>query len=132
ESERVRYIKVESAPPAENVAQAVAHAGDLLTVFGGAGGDHLLEELRMGSQGTMPSCSQPEAFVEVWDRFHRGDEAGARAVFDRKIAPVNRIAARGWSAFYHTHKEILRCRGILRTAKVRGPIAPLDDLTARE
>src|SRR5205823_1312116 len=43
ESERVRYIKVESAPPAEKVAEAVAHAGDLLTVFGGAGGDHLLE-----------------------------------------------------------------------------------------
>lgn len=132
ECEQVRYIKVESAPPAEKVAEAVAQAGDLLTVFGGAGGDHLLEELRLGSQGTMPSCSQPEAFAEVWHLFHCGEEDGARAVFDRKIAPVNRIAARGWSAFYHTHKEILRRRGIIRSAKVRGPIAPLDEPTARE
>src|SRR5436190_3336024 len=73
ECEQVRYIKVESPPPAEKVAEAVAGAGDLLTVFGGAGGDHLLEELRAASQGTMPSCSQPEAFAEVWDLFHRGN-----------------------------------------------------------
>ena len=80
----------------------------------------------------MPSCSQPEAFVEIWNRFHSGDLPGALAVFDRKIAPVNRLASRGWSAFYHTHKEILRCRGVIRSAKVRGPIAPLDELTSRE
>jgi dihydrodipicolinate synthase/N-acetylneuraminate lyase len=132
ESERVRYIKVESTPPPERVAEAVAQAGDRLTVFGGAGGDHLLEELRLGSQGTMPSCSQPEAFVELWSLFHSGDEPGARAVFDHMIAPVNRLAARGWSAFYHTHKEILRRRGVIRSAKVRGPIAPLDEPTSRE
>jgi dihydrodipicolinate synthase/N-acetylneuraminate lyase len=132
ESERVRYIKVESTPLPQHVADAVAQAGDLLTVFGGAGGDHLLEELRCGSRGTMPSCSQPEAFVEVWNRFQSGDEPGARAVFDQKIAPVNRIAGRGWSAFYHTHKDILQQRGVIRSAKVRGPIAPLDKAAARE
>jgi dihydrodipicolinate synthase/N-acetylneuraminate lyase len=132
ESERVRYIKVESAPPAQKVAEAVSQAGDRLIVFGGAGGDHLIDEMRCGSRGTMPSCSQPEAFVEVWNRFQSGDEAGARAVFDQKIAPVNRIAGRGWSAFYHTHKEVLRRRGVIRGAKVRGPIPPLDEPTSRE
>jgi dihydrodipicolinate synthase/N-acetylneuraminate lyase len=132
ESERVRYIKVESTPLPQRVVEAVAQAGDLLTVFGGAGGDHLIEELRCGSQGTMPSCSQPDAFVEVWNRCQSGDEEGARAVFDRRIAPVNRIAAGGWGAFYHTHKEILRRRGVIRSAKVRGPIAPLDEASARE
>jgi 4-hydroxy-tetrahydrodipicolinate synthase len=80
----------------------------------------------------MPSCSQPEAFVEVWNRFHAGDEAGARAVFDQKITPVNRLAGRGWGAFYHTHKEILRRRGVIRCAKVRGPITPLDKVMVRE
>ena len=132
ESERVRYIKVESTPLPQRVAEAVTQTGDLLTVFGGAGGDHFIEELRCGSRGTMPSCSQPEAFVEVWDCCQSGDEPGACAVFDRKIAPVNRIAARGWGAFYHTHKEILRRRGVIRSAKVRGPIAPLDEASARE
>jgi dihydrodipicolinate synthase/N-acetylneuraminate lyase len=132
ESERVRYIKVESAPPAEKVAEAVAQVGDLLTVFGGAGGNTLIEELRHGSQGTMPSCSQPEAFVEVWACFQSGDEPGARAVFDRKIAPVNRIALRGWGAFYHVNKELLRRRGVIRSATVRGPIEPMDKPASRE
>jgi dihydrodipicolinate synthase/N-acetylneuraminate lyase len=132
ESERVRYIKVESTPPAEKVAEAVARLGEFLTVFGGAGGNTFVEELRHGSQGTMPSCSQPEAFVEVWNCFQRGDEPGARAVFDRKIAPVNRIALRGWGALFHANKEILRQRGVIRSAKVRGPMEPLDEPTARE
>jgi dihydrodipicolinate synthase/N-acetylneuraminate lyase len=132
ESEQVRYIKVESPPPPLRVAEAVAQAGDLLTVFGGAGGNTFIEELRRGSQGTMPGCSQPEAFVEVWSRFQSGDEGGARAVFDRKIAPVNRIAGLGWAAFYHANKEILRQRGVICTARVRGPMAPLDEVTMRE
>ena len=81
----------------------------------------------------MPFCSQPEAFVEVWDRFQAGDEAGARATFDRMIAPINRIAAQVTGAYYHVNKELLRQRGIFRTATVRHPAGPpLDDLTRRE
>ena len=132
ESGRVRYIKVENLPPPMRVADAVAHAGDLLTVFGGAGGNFLIEELRRGSQGTMPGCTQPEAFLEVWDLFQAGDEPGARAAYDSKIAPLNRIAALGWGAFFHSSKEVLRRRGIIRCAAVRGPMAPLDQATARE
>jgi 4-hydroxy-tetrahydrodipicolinate synthase len=133
ESKHARYIKVESLPPAAKVAEAVAQAGDVLTVFGGAGGGYFIEEMRRGSVGTMPFCSQPEAFVEVWNRFQAGDEAGARAVFDRTIAPINRIAAQVTGAYYHVNKELLRQRGIFRTATVRHPAGPpLDDLTRRE
>jgi len=35
-------------------------------------------------------------------------------------------------AFYPVHKEILRRRGVIRTATVRGPILPLDEATQRE
>jgi len=133
ESEHARYIKVESLPPAAKVADAVAQAGDVLTIFGGAGGGYFIEEMRRGSVGTMPFCSQPEAFVDVWNRFQAGDEAGARAVFDRTIAPINRISAQVTGAYYHVNKELLRQRGIFRTATVRHPAGPpLDDLTRRE
>lgn len=133
ESEHVRYIKVESLPPAAKVADAVAQAGDVLTVFGGAGGGYFIEEMRRGSVGTMPFCSQPEAFVEVWNRFQAGDEPGARAVFDRTIAPINRISAQVTGAYYHVNKELLRQRGIIRTARVRHPAGPpLDEVTRRE
>ena len=130
--ERVRYIKVESLPTTTKVAAMVSQAGDKLVVFGGAGGGYFIEEMRRGSVGTMPGCSQPEAFVEVWDLFQSGDEHAAREVFDRKITPVNRVAGQGMDAFYHIHKEILRQRGVIRTAVVRSPTSPVDELTRRE
>ena len=132
ESEHVRYVKVESPPTPIKVAEAVAGAGDLMTIFGGGGGNYFIEEMRRGSVGTMPGCSQPEAFVEVWDLFHKGDESGARAAFEGKILPMNRISAQSWGAFYHVNKELLRQRGVIRTAVVRGPIAPFPDLARRE
>jgi 4-hydroxy-tetrahydrodipicolinate synthase len=128
----VRYIKVESLPPPYQVGQAVAACGDLLGVFGGAGGSFFVEELRRGAIGTMPSCSQPEAFVAVWDAYQCGDERAAQEAMYRWILPVNRLATQAPAAFYHVHKEILRRRGIIRTANVRGPVAPLDAMTQRE
>ena len=130
--EQVRYIKVETLPVTVKVAELVSAAGGVLTVFGGAGGNYFIEEMRRGSVGTMPSCSQPEAFVAVWNLVHDGDERAARELFDRTIVPVNRLAGQGMGTFYHIHKEILRQRGAIRSAKVRGPAAPLDDLTRRE
>lgn len=128
----VRYIKVESLPPPYQVGQAVAACGDLLGVFGGAGGSFFVEELRRGAIGTMPSCSQPEAFVAVWDAYQAGDERAAQEAMYRWILPVNRLATQAPAAFYHVHKEILRRRGVIRTANVRGPVAPLDAMTQRE
>jgi 4-hydroxy-tetrahydrodipicolinate synthase len=128
----VRYIKVESLPVTVKVADMVAQAGDRLVVFGGAGGSYFIEELRRGSAGTMPFCSQPEAFVQVWHLYQRGDAHAARELFDRTIAPVNRIAGQGLGIFYHVHKEILRQRGVIRTAMVRGPAPAIDAWTRQE
>jgi dihydrodipicolinate synthase/N-acetylneuraminate lyase len=132
ECEWVRYIKVESLPVAAKVAEMVSLAGDRLIIFGGAGGSYFIEEMRRGSAGTMPFCTQPEAFVEIWNSFQSGDEDAAREVFSRKILPVNRIAGLGAGLFYHVHKEILRQRGVIRTAKVRDPVPAMDDPTRQE
>jgi 4-hydroxy-tetrahydrodipicolinate synthase len=131
ECEYVRYFKVESQPPAFKVAEAVTEAGDVLTVFGGAGGTFLIEELRRGSRGTMPGCSQPEAFVAVWDAYDRGDERAAWEAF-QPILRVNRLVHHAPGAFYAVSKEILYHRGIIRTTHVRGPTMPLDETSRRE
>ena len=130
--EWVQYIKVESLPVVERVAAMTALAGAQLTIFGGAGGDFFIEELRRGAVGTMPFCTQPEAFVDIWDRVRAGDEAGARETFNRYLQPVGRLTAQGTGLFYAVHKEILRHRGVIRTAKVRDPAPPLDDMTGGE
>jgi dihydrodipicolinate synthase/N-acetylneuraminate lyase len=130
--EWVRYIKVESSPVAEKVADMVAEAGDQLIVFGGAGGNFFIEEMRRGSVGTMPFCTQPEAFVEVWNLCQKGDEEAAREVFMRQILPVNRISGLQRIVHHEVNKEILRQRGIIRTAKVRSPAPTMNDMTRQD
>jgi 4-hydroxy-tetrahydrodipicolinate synthase len=130
--EPVQYVKVECPPTPVHVLEMVRQAGEVLTVFGGGGGTYLIEELNRGSKGTMPGCSDPAAFVAVWDSFRRGDLVAAQADFYQRILPVNRLAAQSWGAFYHVHKEILRRRGIIKTAKVRGPMRALDAATRQE
>lgn len=128
----IRHIKVETLPITTKVAEMSAAAGDELTIFGGAGGSYFIEELRRGSRGTMPFCSQPAAFVEVWHRFQSGDERGARDVFDGTIMALNRLAVQGGDLFYHVHKELLVRLGVIRSAHVRGPTVAIDPVTRRE
>jgi len=132
ECETIRYIKVETFPITAKVNEMVAAASQMLTIFGGAGGTYFIEELRRSAQGTMPYCSQPRSFVEVWDRFHKGDEAGARAVFDARIMAVNRLTAQGNDTQHHLHKQMLVRQGIIRTATVRGPTVAPDPATQKE
>jgi 4-hydroxy-tetrahydrodipicolinate synthase len=131
-SERVRYAKVESPPQALHVQQVVQQAGSLVTVFGGAGGTYLIEELRRGAVGTMPWPSQPHAFVQIWEAWQAGDERTAHTIHDREIVPLARMATTGIRLGHTIHKEILRRRGVIRRADVRAPSDPLDELTARE
>ena len=132
ECEQVRYIKVETLPVTSKVAEMCALAGEVLTIFGGAGGSYFIEELRRGSHGTMPFCSQPADFVAVWELFQQGDEQTARAVFDRKIMAVNRLASQAGDSFYHVHKQLLVRQGVIRTASVRSPTMKVDPVTQRE
>ena len=130
--ENARYIKVETLPVTPKVGEMVAAAGDILTIFGGAGGTYFIEELRRGSLGTMPFCSQPEAFVKVWELCQNGNEGEARAVFDAQIMPVNRMGAQGGDLFYHLHKQLLVHQGIIANATVRSPTMLVDRTTQRE
>lgn len=124
--DRVRYAKVESAPPPQKVREAVEQGAGLVTVFGGASGSFLIEELRRGSQGTMPWPSRPHAFVRVWDCWQAGHEEEARQVWERQIAPLLRINGL-------VHKEVLFREGIIKTPRWRAPCpAPLDAITRRE
>ena len=127
ESEHLRYAKVESSPAPHKVGEAVEHGAGLITVMGGASGTHLIEELRRGSQGTMPWPSLPGAFAQVWDQWQAGEEVAARQTWEREILPVIRIGGL-------VHKEILYRRGVIATPRFRAPnpAVALDETTQRE
>lgn len=132
ECEHIRYLKEEGVPAAVRVAEAVQGVGDALVVFGGAGGSFFVEEMLAGAQGTMPSASQPEDFVRVWDLFQAGDVAGARKVHTERIERLNRLFNLSRDGFFHINKELLRQRGVIRTAVVRAPVEPFHDIARRE
>ncbi|MEC9380278.1 MAG: dihydrodipicolinate synthase family protein [Candidatus Latescibacterota bacterium] len=127
DSENLRYAKVESAPTPTTIRDCVDQCGDRVTVLGGASGTQLIEELRRGSQGTMPWPSLPHAFVRVWDLWQAGDEIGARQAWEQQIQPVLRLNG-------VVHKKILCRQGVIAHSHFRAPdsIPPLDDATQRE
>jgi len=128
----IKYIKVETLPMTQKVADMAKAVTGRLTIFGGAGGVYFIEELRRGARGTMPFCSQPAEYVAVWNLFNAGDEAGARKVFNDAFIGMNRLGGQGGDLFYHAHKQLLVRRGVIRTAHVRSPTMKIDPLTQRE
>jgi dihydrodipicolinate synthase/N-acetylneuraminate lyase len=82
----------------------------------------------------MPWPSQPHAFVRIWDAWQGGDARAAREIHAHEIVPVARLAATGLGiGLSHTiHKELLRRRGVIHSARVRAPSDPLDALIVRE
>jgi 4-hydroxy-tetrahydrodipicolinate synthase len=130
--EWVHYIKVESEPITAKIVEMKRALGDRLTIFGGAGGGYFIEELRRGSTGTMPFCSQPETFVQIWDLHQAGDDAGAMALFNRMLVPVARLVGQSTGIYYYIHKTLLHHRGIIESATVRAPAPPVEAQTAKE
>lgn len=131
ESENACYAKVETPPTPPRVTEAKALGGDDLIVFGGAGGNFYLEELRRGSVGTMPGSAIPEVFRRVWDLYHDGKDEEATAEFNR-YGPLLRELGQALGIAFHLTKEVMRLRGVFKTANVRHPAARPDDLAFRE
>ena len=130
--QNISYIKVETSPSAMKVSQMVDATKDVLTIFGGAGGSYFIEEMRRGAKGTMPFCTQPKEFVEVWNLFQKGDEKEAINVFNKFILPMNRLEIQTNDLFYHLHKQFLVKLGIIKTSHVRGPTMLPDPISQNE
>jgi 4-hydroxy-tetrahydrodipicolinate synthase len=90
-------------------------------VFGGAGGNALIEELNNGAIGTMPHCALPDLFRAVWDLYQSGDQSGASQAFDDFRPLRSAISNVAGGSSVHVVKEILHLRGIFKTTYVRNP-----------
>jgi dihydrodipicolinate synthase/N-acetylneuraminate lyase len=126
EIERVLYIKEEVPPVTHSVTADIAACGDSVEgVFGGAAGRYMLDEMRRGAAGTMPACDVTDVHAAVWNVYQAGDASGAREVFNRLLPLLNFEMLHS----VHAYKEVLRRRGVIRSAYVRAPMTrPLDSL----
>ncbi|HEY0683245.1 MAG TPA: dihydrodipicolinate synthase family protein [Steroidobacter sp.] len=123
EVEGIRYVKEEAPPSGQRITRLTELAGDsLLAVFGGAGARYVIDELTRGAKGTMPACEISELHVAMFDRFLRGEEAGARNLFERTLPLLNMQAIFRW----RLTKEVLKRRGLIENTFVRAPGPELD------
>ena len=120
----VEYIKEETMPSSRMVSATIAAAGQACQgVFGGQAGQYLLDEYRRGSVGNMPACQTTDLLQAVWDKLETGDEASARALFNRVLPLINYERQYGVALY----KEVLYRRGVLKCRVSRTPGKELDD-----
>jgi 4-hydroxy-tetrahydrodipicolinate synthase len=119
----IRYVKEEAPPSGQRITRLMHLAGDsLLAVFGGAGSRYLIDELTRGARGTMPACEITELHVAMFEQFERGNEDGARDLFERTLPLLSMQAIFRW----RVTKAVLRRRGLIGSAFVRAPGPELD------
>lgn len=111
-----RFVKEESAYPAQTVGEIIRLCGDRLEgVMGGRAGKTLFEELRHGVSGTMPACEIADVHVALWNAVESGDEARMRGIFQRLLPLLDMESSYGMPLM----KEVLKMRGVIGNAAVR-------------
>ena len=119
----VEYIKEETLPEPRQLRGTIAAAGAACKgVFGGQGGIYLLDEYRRGAAGNMPACQSTDVHVAIWNKLEAGDQAGARALFNRLLPLINYERLYGVAIY----KEVLYRRGVFATTVARAPGQQLD------
>jgi 4-hydroxy-tetrahydrodipicolinate synthase len=125
----VDYIKEETLPEPRQISATIAAAGDACKgVFGGQGGNYLIDEYRRGCAGNMPASPLTDIQVAMWDRLEQGDERGARRIFNHVLPLISFERLHGVAAY----KEVLHRRGIFSTTVSRAPGKSLDDFDRME
>jgi 4-hydroxy-tetrahydrodipicolinate synthase len=125
---QIAYVKEERPPGPRHIAEIHRLAGDRVrTIFGGAAGKFLPDELRRGANGCMPACEFADLLAKVVERWWAGDEAGARELH-RRLLPL---------LIRETHpfmRYILKRRGVFTSTVERAPAGPdaLDEDDRRE
>lgn len=112
-------VKAEAPPTSVAIAELAAAVG--VSVFGGLGGQGLLDELLAGAAGAMTGFSYPEALiacVRAWQ------QDGYQAARDQLLPylPLINFEQQAKVALA-IRKECLRERGLIRDAGVRAPAA---------
>ena len=125
---QIEYVKEERPPGPKHIAEVYNLVGDRVkTIFGGAAGKFLPDELRRGGGGCMPACEIADLLAKVMERWWAGDEENARDLHRRLLPLIIR----------ETHpfmRYILKRRGVFTSTVERAPVGvdALDEDDKRE
>lgn len=112
---RVDWVKEETTPPGWAMTAEIEESGSKLRgIMGGVAGRYLFDEYRRGARGFMPACEVTDVHVQIWDALERGNETGARRLFER-LLPVLNFESRGGGVY----KSVMKRRGVIASDYTR-------------
>jgi len=112
---QVEYVKEERFPCPHHVGEVCRlTAGRVKTVFGGAAGKYIPDELRRGANGCMPACEFGDLLARVYELWWSGDQKGARALH-RRVLPLINLESHQFVRY------LLQRRGVIHSLAERNP-----------
>ena len=93
-------------------------------IFGGLGGNFLLDELNRGGIGAMTGFAYPEILVEIIRLWFENRQAEATSLFTRFLPLILFENQEGINL--SIRKEAIKGRGLINTSRVRHPGGPID------
>lgn len=124
--------KMETSPTPPRISNTIEATQGAINVLGGAGANFLIEELSRGSDGTMPFSTTPSEFVEICALYRSGKTEEAITLYNTRIGPICQLNQQIPGIALRVHKEILKKRGLIETARVLEPLPVIDEFTRRE
>jgi 4-hydroxy-tetrahydrodipicolinate synthase len=124
-SSNVRDVKVEGTDHLRRIQESIQLVGDNVSIFGGMGGRYLLEELKLGTHGSIPGAETTDLLVPVYHAAKSGDTRLARTTLER-LLPYLDFMIQHFDSFVAVEKEVLRRRGVITSSAVREPAVLLD------
>ena len=128
----IDYVKEEtqySPRVITELHELIRDKGKFKGIFGGRASRFIMLEYPRDIIGTMPACDVPDISRKLWDLLESGDQAQARALFERMLPLIN------LESIYTTtlYKAVLHRRGVIRNPKVRNrQFDELDAIDQRE
>jgi dihydrodipicolinate synthase/N-acetylneuraminate lyase len=83
------YVKEEHAPVLPRIRRLVASRPPIRAVFSGEAGRHWLQEMRYGTDGTMPGPMFADIYAQIWEHHLAGNREGARDLFAKLLLMLN-------------------------------------------
>jgi 4-hydroxy-tetrahydrodipicolinate synthase len=127
--ESIKVLKHEDIPGHRKLSKvrAAEASGDRkrrVSILVGNTALYFLQELRRGADGANTGFAYPEMLVEVCRKFFAGDDQGAEDLYDLYLPVVRHEQQPGIGL--SIRKEILRRRGVIKSAHVRAPGQMMD------
>ena len=124
EIDGVAYFKIETPQAAAKLRALIRAGGDAVEgPFDGEEAIALMADLDAGATGTMPSALLPDLLTPVVDAHRDGRREEAAAAYARVLPLIN---YENRQCGLRACKAAMKAGGVIRSAHVRAPLAPLD------